>query len=161
MLAGQLSWHADGSARPSAGAAPQGALGRLDPHVNYGRLGIAAPVTGIEARIAGLNLIPGQPVLVLGTGEFTWPSFLLASALAAAGHPTTMQATTRSPVHTGGAIGSVLRFADNYSTGVPNFLYNAGPVQQRRVVICHETPLGSVDRALVAALDATCVEFGA
>lgn len=160
LLAGRLTWRGNGSATSPVPAAA-GALGRLDAHVNFGRLGVTVVPAGIADRVAPLGLHAGQPVLVLGTGEFTWPSFLLAQAIAGAGHAVTMQATTRSPVHVGGAIQAVLRFADNYATGVPNFLYNVAPVAGRRVVICHETPHGSVDVALVAALDATCVGFGA
>jgi len=97
--------------------------------------------------------------MVLGTGEFIYPPFLLARALAAAGHDVEVQATSRSPVHSGGAIGCALRFADNYATQVPNYLYNVRRQAGRRVLICHETPPGSVDPALVAALDAECVSF--
>ncbi|TRM73173.1 phosphoribosyltransferase, partial [Sulfolobus sp. A20-N-F8] len=98
--------------------------------------------------------------LIIGTGEFTWPPFLLAHALELAGHDVTMQATSRSPVRLGGAIGSALTFEDNYGTGVPNYLYNARREEGRRVIICHETPVGSIDPALVAALDAECLFFG-
>ena len=161
LLTGGLTWRSNGATVAAGEPVAAGALGRLDAHVNYGRLGIAGPLAGVAARIAALGLAPGQPVLVLGTGEFTWVPFLLAQAIADAGHPVTMQATTRSPVHVGGAIRSALRFKDNYATGVPNFLYNAGPVAGRRVVICHETPAASVDPALIDALDATGVAFGA
>lgn len=161
LLAGRLAWRGNGTATATPTTVAAGALGTLAAHVNYGRLGIAEPLPGIAARVAELGLARAQPVLVLGTGEFTWPSFLLAQAIDKTGNPVTMQATTRSPVHVGGAIGSALRFADNYATGVPNFLYNAKPVAGQCVVICHETPLGSVDPALVTALDAICLGFGA
>ena len=59
----------------------------------------------------------------------------------------------------GGPIASALRFRDNYGAGVANYLYNAAAGDGRRTIICHETPPGSVDPELVAALDATILHF--
>jgi hypothetical protein len=55
---------------------------------------------------------------------------------------------------------SALAFADNYATGVPNFLYNADAEDGRLTIICHETRLGSIDPALIDALDARTLFFG-
>jgi len=60
----------------------------------------------------------------------------------------------------GGPIGSRLRFADNYGTQVPNFLYNAGTPEERASIICHETLPGSVDPALIAAVAGQTLYFG-
>ena len=48
-----------------------------------------------------------------------------------------------------------LCFGDNYDTGVANYLYNADPADGRANWICHETPIASVDPALISALDAS------
>lgn len=98
-------------------------------------------------------------VLVLGTGEFAYPPFLLAEELERQGVDVLYQSTTRSPIITGLAIGSALTFEDNYGERMPNYLYNAQRGQYDRVLICHETPAGSVDSALVDSLEAETLEF--
>jgi hypothetical protein len=106
-----------------------------------------------------LALGPAQRLRIVGTGEFTYPPFLLAERLERAGHDVVVQATSRSPVLAGGPIGHVLRFRDNYGAAVSNYLYNAGRGDGRRTIVCHETPPGSIDPRLVAALDADCLFF--
>jgi hypothetical protein len=161
LLRGQLDWtprpfYAPPSPPPAAAA---DALGTLKTHRNFGRLGVAREGWSVEpladrlaARFAGV-----AGLRVLGTGEFTWPPFQLARALAARGIDVTVQATTRSPIHPGGAIASALTFHDNYGTPVPNYLYNCRPDPDRPVLICHETP--AVDPALLAALGAEAIDM--
>lgn len=162
LLSGAISWRADAQVPPAAPTGvPVSALGKMASHVNFGRLGVQARPVGVSSLVDTLQVQPGERFLIVGTGEFTWPPFLLAQALEQAGHAVRMQATSRSPVRIGGAIGCSLSFEDNYETGVPNFLYNAQREEGRRVIICHETSIGSIDPALVAALDAQCLYFGA
>ncbi len=163
LLQGRLEWTARPDYAPPAPppAAAADALGSLKTHRNFGRLGVAREGWNVEpladrlarrfAGVAGLR--------VLGTGEFTWPPFQLARALAARGLDVTVQATTRSPIHPGGAIASALTFHDNYGTPVPNYLYNCAPDPERPVLVCHETP--GVDPALLAALGAEAVDMAA
>lgn len=161
LLSGAISWRADAQAPLAAPTGvPVSALGKMASHVNFGRLGVQARPRGVSRLVDTLQVQSGERILIVGTGEFTWPPFLLAQALEQAGHDVQMQATSRSPVRTGGAIGCSLSFEDNYETGVPNFLYNAQREEGRRVIICHETPTGSIDPTLVAALDAQCLYFG-
>lgn len=128
-----------------------GSLGRMPIHTNYGRLGlrttISVPPSDDLPRDSG-------PLRIVGTGEFTYLPFLLAERLESAGRDVVVQATSRSPARLGAAMGSKLCFTDNYETGVGNYLYNADTEDGRRTWICHETPPGSVDSALIAALDA-------
>lgn len=162
LLSGAISWHSDLQASQAAQTGvPVSALGKMPSHVNFGRLGVQARPDGISSLIDTLQAQAGERFLIVGTGEFTWPPFLLAQALEQAGHEVHMQATSRSPVLIGGAIGCALSFEDNYETGVPNYLYNAQREEDRRVIICHETPIGSIDPVLIAALDAQCLFFGA
>src|SRR4029450_10696987 len=90
--------------------------------------------------------------LVLGTGEFAYPPFLLAEELERRGLDVRYQSTTRSPIIEGGAIGTSLTFADNYGDGIPNFLYNARREDYDRIIVCHETPAATVDGGLLTAL---------
>jgi hypothetical protein len=158
LLSGRMRWE--------AGAAPLGAdapafdraapaLGRLAQHRNYGRLGWA----GALLPLPDVDPPPGSALRIVATGEFTYPPFLLAERLEAAGYDVVMQSTSRSPALPGGAIGHMLAFEDNYATGLPNFLYNADGADGRASLICHETPPGSIDAALIAALRATCISF--
>ena len=155
LLRGSLDWEPAIVAADHQGfqaAAPR--LGTLNQVRNYGRLGWSGeplPLPAIEAR--------DQALRVICTGEFTYPPFLLAERLEQAGHDVVVQSTTRSPALPGAAIGHILTFADNYDTGVPNFLYNADPGHARESLICHETPAGSIDPGLIATLGARTVAF--
>lgn len=129
----------------------------------WGRRGLATPGTigprTAERLLAGSDLPRGGRVLVLGTGEFVYAPLLLAEQIEAMGFDTHCQATTRSPILVGHDVACALEFADNYDDGIVNFLYNTRPGQYDRVLICHETPAGSLDPALLAALDARAVCF--
>ena len=163
LLSGQLQWSA-GEAVVAPGVASFDAaarsLGTMAAHRNFGRLGRSDVAREGDALVGELALAPGSRVRVVGTGEFTYPAFRLAEALERAGHDVIVQATTRSPAHIDGPIASGLCFADNYGTGVPNYLYNADPGDGRVTIICHETPPHTIDCALIAAFGARTVYFG-
>ncbi len=163
LLRGRLDWTPRPGHLPPAPppAIATDALGTLKNHRNFGRLGVAREGWNVEpladrlaARFAG-----AARLLVLGTGEFTWPPVQLARALAERGLDITVQATTRSPVHPGGAIASTLTFHDNYGTPVPNYLYNCLADPDRPVLVAHET--AGVDPALLAALGAYAIDMAA
>lgn len=157
LLAGHLRWEpGPATAADTADfgrAAP--ALGRLEEHLNWGRLGW----DGGALQLPEPSVPANARIRVVGTGEFTFPPFLLAERLEAAGQDVVVQATSRSPALPGGAIGHILAFEDNYATRLPNFLYNADPADARMTLICHETPAGSIDPALISALEATPIRF--
>lgn len=162
LLAGTLRWEATDRPNEAPAFTPDftsaaARLGRLDRHRNFGRLGIRAddPIS-----LEPIDVPPGSRLRIVCTGEFTYPPFLLAERLEQAGHDVVVQSTTRSPALPGGAIRHVLAFKDNYATGLPSFLYNADPADERLSLICHETPPDSIDPVLVRALGATCLYFG-
>ncbi len=131
---------------------------------NFGRLGLRKPLeVSLSDRrfdsLSRLNLTPGNRVLVLGTGEFAYPPFLLAEALERGNIDVFCQSTTRSPIREGHAIGSRLEFADNYGDRIPNFIYNARAADYDHVIICHETPAETIDRQLVSELGASLVSW--
>ncbi|HEX8222435.1 MAG TPA: phosphoribosyltransferase domain-containing protein [Allosphingosinicella sp.] len=160
LLRGRLGWVADSmAAQDEAFDAAAGALGGLPAGGPFGRLGIAEPAGFRLPDMDALALPPASALRVVGTGEFTYPPFLLAERLEQAGHDVVVQATSRSPVRPGGAIGHALAFADNYGSGIGNFLYNADPAEERLALICHESPPGTVDPALVAALRGRTLYF--
>jgi hypothetical protein len=128
---------------------------------DFGRLGrnraLRAPqalATQLAAQIA-----PGESMLVLGTGEFMHPAFLLAQALEAFGHNVMVQATTRSPILTWGAVGHSLTCPDNYGEGIANYLYNVAPDQYQHVFICHETPASAALMQLAENLHGRLFHF--
>lgn len=154
LLQGSLAWTPD-PASVVEEAASTGSLGRLPAHRNRGRLGWRGEAIDMPDMPR-----PSGPLRVVGTGEFTFPPFLLAERLEAKGFDVVVQATSRSPARLGGAIGHAFAFEDNYDTGVPNFLYNAAD-DGRTTWICHETSLGSVDSHLVDALGARLIGWPA
>jgi hypothetical protein len=140
---------------------------------NFGRLGLTseecAPGSpGARAERAGLrrlrdklSLERGKPVLVLGTGEFTYPPYTLARLLEEEGFDVTFQSTTRTPVRPCLDIAGALRFTDNYHDGIDNFLYNVSPESGRQTVICYETrPPLPVGHDLPRILGAQTLFFG-
>jgi hypothetical protein len=159
LLSGRLEWTQ--GVVPAADAAfdmAAASLGRMATHRNFGRLGIDAPVA--PPPVTPLPAVTG-PLRVVGTGEFTYLPFRLAERMADAGHDVVVQATSRSPARLAAAMKTKLCFADNYATGVPNYLYNADPADPRTTWIAHETGAGTIDPALVAALDATLIGWDA
>ena len=180
LLNGTLKWvPREGYMSEQAPLTNTGALGSLAGERDYGRRGTVLPDhdlsslhvdgarTAHQSRLRPYEhiarnldeMINAKRYLIVGTGEFTYPAFQLASALTDRGCTVHVQATTRSPVHIGGAIQHKLEFADNYGTDVPNFLYNVFPSAECQVIICHETPDGSIDPKLINALDAIVINF--
>lgn len=94
----------------------------------------------------------GRRVLVLGTGEFVWPPFLLAERLEQEGCRVRFGATTRSPIKPGLAIRSRLKHEDNYGFGIVNYLYNVDPQDYDSIYLCCETGAETLDAALLAYL---------
>jgi hypothetical protein len=101
----------------------------------------------------------GERVLVLGTGEFTHPPYRLAAELERLGADVRFQATTRSPALVGHALRCALQFTDNYGGGIANWVYNVRREAYDRVLVCHETPVETLDPALLAELAAQSVAF--
>ena len=109
---------------------------------DFGRVGLGRKLSvpaDLVARLLG-EIGPEEDTLVLGTGEFMHPAFLLAWALERGGRSVFVQSSTRSPILKWGAVGNVLCFPDNYGEGLNNYLYNVSAGQYRHVLICHETP---------------------
>jgi hypothetical protein len=140
---------------------------RFDPSADrgasgqFGRFGLNRALTlphGLAERLA-TGIAPGAKVLVLGTGEFMHPSYLLGAALEQRGFDVMVQSTTRSPILKWGAVSSALAFPDNYGEGVTNFLYNVSPDQYDHVFICHETVAGPALHELAEVFGARLLHF--
>ena len=113
----------------------------------WGRLPIQD--SGAHIRLA---VQPDECILVLGSGEYVWSSFLLAEYLQQQGADVKFSAITRSPIAVGHAIQSALAFSDNYGLGIQNFVYNINPQHYDRVLITVETATHSVAKSLLEAL---------
>lgn len=127
--------------------------------LNHGRFGIRRDPVRPAPVADALDVAPGTRTLVLGSGEFVWAPFRLAEELEARGVDAWVQATTRSPIMVGNDVGSALTFRDSYGDGIENYLYNALDRGYERVLLCQETPRGTEDPTLVAALRADAVCF--
>lgn len=126
---------------------------------NNGRLGLRVPPLLPEGMVGSLGISPGDRILVLGTGEFSYLPFRLAETLENLGCEAYCQATTRSPVLIGHAIGRSETFPDNYGSNSPNFLYNVEPETYHRILVCSETPLETLSPRLLQALGAVPLVF--
>ena len=127
--------------------AEQGAY-NLTQAPDWGRQGIVH-----NTRMLNTSAQPGRRTLVLGTSEFVWQPFLLAEDLAQQGESVKFAAVGRSPIFKGLMITDLIRCKDNYGLGVPNYLYNVDPDDYDRVILCIETPQGSVDPTLINTLE--------
>ncbi len=127
--------------------AEQGAYD-LTRNPDWGRQGIVE-----NHRMLDSDARPGRRTLVLGTSEFVWQPFLLAEHLAHAGEDVKFAAVGRSPIFKGLMITDLIRCQDNYGLGLPNYLYNVDPDAYDRIILCVETPPGSVDPVLLDALN--------
>ncbi|MDB5793322.1 MAG: hypothetical protein JWQ80_3346 [Massilia sp.] len=160
-VSGEYTFQA-GQFAPS-GAAAQRFDAEADRGANagFGRYGLeralAAPDALADQLAAGIAA--GEPVLVLGTGEFMHASYLLGAALERRGADVVVQSTTRSPILTWGAVAAAMTFPDNYGEGVANYLYNVRKGQYDHVFICHETPPNAALYQLAGALDARLFHF--
>jgi hypothetical protein len=159
LLRGTLRWIPREGVVKETVHPPRGAMGRLEGDGGFGRKGRLDVAQETDALADVVHEAEPTRYLVLGTGEFTYPPFRIAEELERRGHDVVVQATTRSPVHVGGAIGCAMTFSDNYGTGVANYLYNQRKEEGRRVVVCHETPDGSVCADLLDGLGGRTVNL--
>lgn len=162
LLRGALSFVPDPAYAPPALPAVTGDGAdktRLLAHVSARSGHDASPSPLLASALERLLETPaGQRVLILGTGEFQYPPYLLALRLHLARpdlHVFT-SATTRSPVTVWGQIGHALEFTDNYADGIPNFVYNVRPGEYDRVLVGYEGQ-ALPDPALLTALHATAL----
>lgn len=82
---------------------------------------------------------PGEKILVIGNGEYGFQPLLLAEAFEERGGEAWIQATTRSPILPGGAIGHIRSFEALSGDGYTEFLYNVPDAHgYDRVVLCLE-----------------------
>lgn len=120
----------------------------------FGRAGIDHALPALDTLALELceQFAADAKVLVLGTGEFMHPAFVLARSLEQRGVNVLVQSTTRSPILEWGAVTSKLSFADNYGEGIHNYVYNLADRHYQHIVICHETPINQALGELVALL---------
>lgn len=159
LLAGQWQWQANQCPPPEMPAVDVVGTGAWQASCahDWGRLGVQTHALPITAQQLGVQ--PDESVLVLGTGEFVWPPFLLAESLEQTGVQVQFSATTRSPIALGHSIQRSYALHDNYGQGIANFLYNIDPSAYDRILLCTETPAALLDASLLEALQATVVEF--
>lgn len=116
---------------------------------NFGRLGIRDIALNYEDYI-DVTHFKNKKVLVLGTGEFMIPAFLLAKYLENKGIETFMQSSTRTPLNVDADIHSKLHFKDNYCETGDNFFYNIENYD--KIILCYETSFLSQNHPLLEIL---------
>ena len=165
LLEGAWSFTPHSSAAGTPEAPPaQAALGQepLLHDSGFGRLGRSSAVCLAPAALASVveGIAAGERVLVLGTGEFMHPAFVLGRALAEqTGADVRLQSTTRSPILPWGPITHTECFDDPYGEGIANYLYNFTRSDYDHVLLCHEAPPSAALQALAARWRARLVHF--
>jgi hypothetical protein len=162
LLAGSFRFEEDPAFDPGVVPDVTGDGGCKDAYLNanHGRLGLQRPLAlDLDALIADSGVEPGQRLLVLGSGEFAYPPYLLARRLEQRGWDVHYQSTTRSPLLVDGDLHSVLEFGDNYHDGIPNYVYNATDRRYDRVLIGYETYPLPAAHTLPALLGAKAIFF--
>lgn len=160
LLQGQWSWFDNPEAPlPEMPQVDRVSLGQWLPQIqrDWGRLGRCQHSDQLAPSLVAE---PGQKILVLGTGEYVWPPFLLAERLERQGAQVSFSATTRSPIALGHAIKAACYFSDNYGLGIENFLYNVDPSAYDRILLCTEAQPELLDPRLLAYLQAEVVWDG-
>jgi len=115
--------------------------------LNLGRTGVNKPLDLDFSCLKNLVFSNTDKVLVLGTGEFMHPSFLIAEYFIKKGvENTVVQSTSRSPILLDADIKESLSFDDNYGDGIKNYLYNVNKNNYDSIFIVHET---TKDKSLV------------
>lgn len=119
---------------------------------NFGRFGVNKKLY-FDFKSMLENIAIPKTVLVLGTGEFMYPPFLLAQYLENLNIDVKFQATTRSPINIDGMIESKISFQDNYFENIDNFLYNIKSKEYEKILICYETKMVNKDFKLRIILE--------
>ena len=143
LLAGRFEFTPAGEVDGSVVTSPNAT--QYIPAPRGTRHGLTAPQSSpwVEA--------PAGRVLVVGTGEYGFEPLLLAEQVEAGGGEAFLQATTRSPVAPGGAIGHVRRFPALSGEGYEEFLYNVPDDHTYdRVILCCEDRLPPPEHPLLS-----------
>lgn len=119
---------------------------------NWGRIPTNQRIDQIDLSSVLSDLPINNRYLVLGTNEYLWQPYLLASELEKRGDKAHFSSTTRSPVLEGTCIKHTKSFSDNYGQGIQNFAYNVDVDAYDTIIIVVETPSDSVDPQFLKAL---------
>lgn len=119
---------------------------------NFGRFGIKN--TNIDySKYINIEELKNKKVLVIGTSEFMYQSYLVGSYLEENSVDVYVQSTTRSPINVDGDILSRINFKDNYGENIDNFIYNVIDKKYDKVFILYETKEISQHHNLKEQLD--------
>lgn len=92
---------------------------------------------------------PGEHILIVGNGEHGFRPLVLAEALEENGAIAWVQATTRSPILAGGAIGHARQFSALSGEGHTEYLYNVPEDHPYdRIILCTEDSPPPVDHPI-------------
>lgn len=153
LMKGNWEWKANPNAilpvMPNVNITKKGSS-TISSRQDWGRLG----VTKYENNnwLSRFNANQNERILVLGTGEFLYPPFLLAEQLEKQGGNVLFSSTTRSPIAKGLSIKSSLSFTDNYGLNIPNYCYNISHLSFDRIILCVETQQSDIDQKLMTEL---------
>jgi hypothetical protein len=135
LLEGEFVFEANPAFQPGSPPGLEACQPSHHARADTGRTGLLMPDDAVSLPI---NEIPAGPLVVVGTGEFTFAPFLTAENLEQRGHDVLFQSTTRSPILEGEAIRKKLVFNDEHDEGIVNYIYNLP--RDRQVIVAYEHP---------------------
>lgn len=81
-----------------------------------------------------------KTILILGTGEFMHPCFILGLKLELLGFNVKLQSITRSPILLGDGVQEKIQLPSLYQENIEYFIYNLNREKYSTVFICYDTP---------------------
>ena len=135
ILEGSMTWTPAELTHTPTLAAGSNVPGRAPKTGMNSRSGLLAPE---KAMRAGINVKPGERILVLGEGEHSYEALLVAEEIQRKGGVAAVQCITRSPALVEAAMRTKSTFSDSYGSGAPCFLYNILGHEPDRILIVTE-----------------------
>lgn len=135
ILEGSMTWTSAELTHTPTLAAGSNVPGRAPKTGMNSRSGLLAPE---KAMRAGINVKPGERILVLGEGEHSYEALLVAEEIQRKGGVAAVQCITRSPALVEAAMRTKSTFSDSYGSGAPCFLYNILGHEPDRILIVTE-----------------------
>lgn len=136
MVHGEMGDELTGISPGSKGCTYLGCTGRFGVNISDTKQ-LIIKATDLGGRLSGMR--QGGQTLCLGTGEFMYIPFLIASCM---GTGVMVQSTTRSPVHPAQrddyAVKYAITFEDPFRPGIKNYIYNIPPYHYDEVFVFWE-----------------------
>jgi len=128
--------------------------------LDYGRIGVNGPVdVKSQLEFCQQSVRADSTVLIIGTGEFTYPAHLIASQIEPLVDSVHLLSTARNPMEVGNDIKTVISLGDNYGDDIMNYIYNLDVNAYDVIFICTETNTNKNLLSFAEQINATVLGF--